>query len=62
LVRRALLDVQLDRLRRWSIDGLLCIGDAPHVMSPIGRVSINLAIQDAVAAARLPSRGCTVTS
>lgn len=49
----ALLDVRLDRLRRWSIDGLLCIGDAAHAMSPVGGVGINLAIQDAVATARL---------
>ncbi|HEY2725140.1 MAG TPA: FAD-dependent oxidoreductase [Pseudonocardiaceae bacterium] len=49
----ALLDVRLDRLRRWSRPGLLCIGDAAHAMSPVGGVGINLAIQDAVAAARL---------
>jgi 2-polyprenyl-6-methoxyphenol hydroxylase-like FAD-dependent oxidoreductase len=49
----ALLDVRLDRLRRWSTDGLLCIGDAAHAMSPVGGVGINLAIQDAVATARL---------
>ncbi|MGH3886250.1 MAG: FAD-dependent oxidoreductase [Pseudonocardiaceae bacterium] len=49
----ALLDVRLDRLRRWSADGLLCLGDAAHAMSPVGGVGINLAIQDAVAAARL---------
>lgn len=46
-----LLDVQVNRLRRWYRDGLLCIGDAAHAMSPIGGVGINLAIQDAVAAA-----------
>lgn len=45
------LDVRLDRLRRWYVDGLLCIGDAAHAMSPAGGVGINLAIQDAVAAA-----------
>lgn len=45
------LDVRLDRLRRWHIDGLLCIGDAAHAMSPAGGVGINLAIQDAVATA-----------
>jgi 2-polyprenyl-6-methoxyphenol hydroxylase-like FAD-dependent oxidoreductase len=45
------LDVKLDRLRRWYVDGLLCIGDAAHAMSPAGGVGINLAIQDAVAAA-----------
>jgi 2-polyprenyl-6-methoxyphenol hydroxylase-like FAD-dependent oxidoreductase len=48
-----LLDVRLDRLRRWHTDGLLCLGDAAHAMSPVGGVGINLAIQDAVAAARL---------
>jgi 2-polyprenyl-6-methoxyphenol hydroxylase-like FAD-dependent oxidoreductase len=47
------LDVRLDRLRRWHLDGLLCIGDAAHAMSPAGGVGINLAIQDAVAAAAL---------
>src|SRR6201991_386369 len=47
------LDVRLNRLRRWYTDGLLCIGDAAHAMSPAGGVGINLAIQDAVAAARL---------
>lgn len=45
------LDVRVDRLRRWHADGLLCIGDAAHAMSPVGGVGINLAIQDAVAAA-----------
>jgi 2-polyprenyl-6-methoxyphenol hydroxylase-like FAD-dependent oxidoreductase len=45
------LDVRVDRLRRWSTDGLLCIGDAAHAMSPVGGVGINLAVQDAVAAA-----------
>lgn len=48
-----LLDVQLNRLRRWYADGLLLIGDAAHAMSPVGGVGINLAIADAVAAARL---------
>jgi 2-polyprenyl-6-methoxyphenol hydroxylase-like FAD-dependent oxidoreductase len=47
------LDVRLNRLRRWHTDGLLCIGDAAHAMSPIGGVGINLAVQDAVAAATL---------
>ncbi|MCP2259962.1 2-polyprenyl-6-methoxyphenol hydroxylase [Streptoalloteichus tenebrarius] len=47
-----LLDVRLDRLPRWHTDGLLCVGDAAHAMSPIGGVGINLAVQDAVAAAR----------
>jgi 2-polyprenyl-6-methoxyphenol hydroxylase-like FAD-dependent oxidoreductase len=45
------LTVQINRLRRWYCDGLLCIGDAAHAMSPAGGVGINLAIQDAVAAA-----------
>jgi 2-polyprenyl-6-methoxyphenol hydroxylase-like FAD-dependent oxidoreductase len=47
------LDVRLSRLRRWHADGLLCIGDAAHAMSPVGGVGINLAVQDAVAAATL---------
>src|SRR5207245_8554455 len=42
-----------DRLRKWYRPGLLCIGDAAHAMSPIGGVGINLAIQDAVAAANI---------
>jgi 2-polyprenyl-6-methoxyphenol hydroxylase-like FAD-dependent oxidoreductase len=45
------LDVRLDRLRRWHGSGVLCIGDAAHAMSPVGGVGINLAIADAVAAA-----------
>jgi 2-polyprenyl-6-methoxyphenol hydroxylase-like FAD-dependent oxidoreductase len=48
-----LLDVRLDRLRRWHRDGLLLIGDAAHAMSPVGGVGINLAVADAVAAARV---------
>lgn len=48
-----LLDVQLNRLPRWYADGVLCIGDAAHAMSPVGGVGINLAVADAVAAARL---------
>jgi 2-polyprenyl-6-methoxyphenol hydroxylase-like FAD-dependent oxidoreductase len=48
-----LLTVQINRLRRWHLPGLLCIGDAAHAMSPAGGVGINLAIQDAVAAANL---------
>jgi len=46
-----LLTVTVDRLRQWWRPGLLCIGDAAHAMSPIGGVGINLAVQDAVAAA-----------
>jgi 2-polyprenyl-6-methoxyphenol hydroxylase-like FAD-dependent oxidoreductase len=46
-----MLDVKLNRLHTWHRDGLLCIGDAAHAMSPAGGVGINLAIQDAVAAA-----------
>ena len=48
-----LLTVMVDRLRAWCREGLLCIGDAAHAMSPMGGVGINLAIQDAVAAANL---------
>jgi 2-polyprenyl-6-methoxyphenol hydroxylase-like FAD-dependent oxidoreductase len=48
-----LLTVAVDRLRRWYRPGLLCIGDAAHAMSPVGGVGINLAIQDAVAAANI---------
>jgi len=48
-----LLRVSVDRLRQWYLPGLICIGDAAHVMSPIGGVGINLAIQDAVAAANI---------
>ncbi|MER7078452.1 2-polyprenyl-6-methoxyphenol hydroxylase [Saccharopolyspora kobensis] len=47
-----LLHVTLDRLRKWHVPGLLCIGDAAHAMSPVGGIGINLAVQDAVAAAR----------
>ncbi|MBV9815385.1 MAG: FAD-dependent oxidoreductase [Alphaproteobacteria bacterium] len=50
-----LLSVSVDRLRVWHRRGLLCIGDAAHAMSPIGGVGINLAIQDAVAAANILS-------
>ncbi|CAM4233153.1 FAD-dependent oxidoreductase [Kibdelosporangium persicum] len=48
-----LLDVRLERLRRWYTDGLLLIGDAAHAMSPVGGVGINLAVADAVAAGRI---------
>jgi len=48
-----LLTVAIDRLRRWCRPGLLCIGDAAHAMSPVGGVGVNLAVQDAVAAANI---------
>ena len=48
-----LLTVRVDRLKRWYKPGVLCIGDAAHAMSPVGGVGINLAIQDAVAAANI---------
>jgi 2-polyprenyl-6-methoxyphenol hydroxylase-like FAD-dependent oxidoreductase len=60
-----LLDVRVDRVSRWYQEGLLLIGDAAHAMSPVGGVGINLAIQDAVAAARLlaaPLRAGRVTT
>ena len=59
-----LLTVAVDRLPHWHRPGLLCIGDAAHAMSPIGGVGINLAVQDAVAAANIlaePLRGGTLT-
>ena len=58
-----ILTVQINRLRRWHRPGLLCIGDAAHAMSPAGGVGINLAIQDAVAAANIlaePLQECRV--
>jgi 2-polyprenyl-6-methoxyphenol hydroxylase-like FAD-dependent oxidoreductase len=48
-----LLSVAVDRLKRWSLPGLLFIGDAAHAMSPVGGVGINLAIQDAIATANI---------
>jgi 2-polyprenyl-6-methoxyphenol hydroxylase-like FAD-dependent oxidoreductase len=48
-----LLTVRIDRLTRWALPGLLCIGDAAHAMSPVGGVGVNLAVQDAVAAANI---------
>ena len=51
-----LLTVKVDRLLQWSREGFLCIGDAAHAMSPMGGVGINVAIQDAVAAANILSR------
>jgi 2-polyprenyl-6-methoxyphenol hydroxylase-like FAD-dependent oxidoreductase len=59
-----LLTVTVDVLRRWWKPGLICIGDAAHAMSPIGGVGINLAVQDAVAAANIlaaPLRSRAVT-
>jgi 2-polyprenyl-6-methoxyphenol hydroxylase-like FAD-dependent oxidoreductase len=47
------LDVRVNRLERWHTDGLLCIGDAAHAMSPVGGVGINIAVQDAVGTATL---------
>ncbi len=49
----SMLQVRVDRLERWHRPGLLCIGDSAHAMSPIGGIGINLAIQDAVAAANI---------
>jgi 2-polyprenyl-6-methoxyphenol hydroxylase-like FAD-dependent oxidoreductase len=60
-----LLTVTIDRLRQWHRPGLLCIGDAAHTMSPVGGVGVNLAVQDAVAAANIlaePLRAGAVTT
>lgn len=51
-----LLEVRMDRLKQWWKPGVLCIGDAAHAMSPIGGVGVNLAIQDAIAAANILAR------
>jgi 2-polyprenyl-6-methoxyphenol hydroxylase-like FAD-dependent oxidoreductase len=59
-----LLTVAVDRVPQWYGPGLLCIGDAAHAMSPVGGVGINLAVQDAVAAANIlyqPLRNHAVT-
>nr|WP_034949808.1 FAD-dependent oxidoreductase [Erwinia oleae] len=59
-----LLEIRIDRLDVWAKPGVLCIGDAAHAMSPVGGVGVNLAIQDAVAAANvltLPLRNNTLT-
>jgi 2-polyprenyl-6-methoxyphenol hydroxylase-like FAD-dependent oxidoreductase len=48
-----LLTVAINRLKRWTLPGLLCIGDAAHAMSPVGGVGVNLAVQDAVATANI---------
>jgi 2-polyprenyl-6-methoxyphenol hydroxylase-like FAD-dependent oxidoreductase len=59
-----LLSVQVNRLKKWYLPGFLCIGDAAHAMSPAGGVGINLAIQDAIAAANIlaePLRNHTAT-
>ena len=60
-----LLSVQVNRLETWWKDGLLFIGDAAHAMSPVGGVGVNLAVQDAIAAARIlggPLREGTLTN
>ena len=60
-----LLTVKVDRLQQWYRPGLLCIGDAAHAMSPVGGIGINLAIQDAVAAANMlaaPLRAGSLTT
>lgn len=60
-----LLTVQINHLAEWSAPGLLCLGDAAHAMSPVGGIGINLALQDAVAAANMlaePLRTGTLTA
>jgi len=62
--RVKLLTIQVNHLERWFSPGLLCIGDAAHAMSPVGGIGINIALQDAVAAARIlaaPLRAGTLT-
>jgi len=61
----SLLTVTVDRLKKWWRPGLLCIGDAAHAMSPIGGAGVNLAVQDAIAAANIlaaPLRDGAVTA
>jgi 2-polyprenyl-6-methoxyphenol hydroxylase-like FAD-dependent oxidoreductase len=55
------LDVRMNRLHRWHTDGLLCIGDAAHAMSPAGGLGINVAVQDAVAPPRCWPNHCGST-
>ena len=56
-----LLTIQVNRLQDWASPGLLCIGDAAHAMSPVGGIGINIALQDAVAAANILTE-CLLTS
>ncbi len=59
-----LLTIQINHLAHWSAPGLLCIGDCAHAMSPVGGIGINIALQDAVAAANIlaePLRTGTLT-
>ncbi len=57
-----LLTVQINHLLRWHAPGLLCIGDAAHAMSPVGGIGINIAIQDAVAAANILAKPLSVAT